>query len=251
MKNVAVNDMVPIQRVPIYYKRLFGKETDLDEVLTFVDHILRETGTIATKRIFMRAKIKDRKVGIPCGTYAIQSVTSATPFQWYTHEVHNLKDQSFLLNYIVPHPMYNGYALDINTIEPEKPFICEEDQMPIGSPKGNYVDFEHMGDHLKFNITDECVDVIMRVIQMDKDGFPYITDKVAMAFAYWLNFVDVQRMRFKKLADASMLAEAKELADNHISKARTPEAVTKNEMNDLLNVMQSMNRKTYNLPYGR
>lgn len=251
MKNVAIHDLVPIQRVPIYYKRLFGKETDLEEVLTFVDHILRETGTIARKKLFIRAKVTDRKIGLPCGTYSVDSVTTSKPFQWYTPTLHDPSSESFLLNYIVPHHMYNGYSLDINTIEATAPFICEEDQMPVGSPKGNYVDYEHLGDQLKFNFTDECVDVVVRVIQTDQDGYPFITDKAAIAFAYWLNFVDVQRMRFKKMADASMLAEAQELAHQHIARARTPEAVSKNEMNDLLNVMTNMNRKSYNLPFGR
>lgn len=251
MKNVAINDLVPIQRVLLYYKRLFGKEATMDEVLTFADHILRETGTIARKTLFIRAKIKDCKIGLPCGTYAVDSVTESKPFQWNSPEQFDLEGQSALINYIVPHPMYNGYSLDINTVEPTKPVILPEDQMPVNAPVGKYLDYEHCGDHLKFNVDGICVDVIVRVIQVDSDGYPYVSDKTAMAFAYWLNFTAVQRLYFSKMADANMLEMADEMYRRNAAKARTPEAVSKNEMDDLMNVLTSMNRKFYDLPYGR
>jgi hypothetical protein len=251
MKNVAVNDLVPIQRVLLYYKQLFGKDSNLSEVLTFADHILRETGTIARKKLFIRVKIKDRMVGLPCGTFAVESVTNSKPFQWNTHNEVDQEERSILVNYIVPHPMYNGFSLDINTIEDTGIFICPNDQAPIQSPEGDYVDFEHNGDHLKFNIDKTYVDVVVRIIAVDKDGYPFMTDKAAMAFAYFINLVHTQRLFFSKMADRSMLEVAQEMYGKHVSKARVPEAVTKNEMDAMMNVLTSMNRKFYNLPYGR
>ncbi len=251
MKNASVNDFVPIQRVLLYYKSLFGKETTLDQVLIFADHILRETGTIGRKKLFMRAIIKNRKIGLPCGTFAVDSVNYSKPFQWDSRDQSDIVNESILVNYIVPHPMYNGYSLDINAVETSKPMILPLDQMPVNSPVGNYIDYEHNGDHLKFNEENVSVDIIVRIIQVDKDGYPFMTDKSAMAFAYWLNFVATQRLYFSKMADNSMLQIADELYRVSAAKARTPEAIGKNEMDDIMNVLTSMNRKFYDLPYGR
>jgi hypothetical protein len=251
MKNTAINQKVSIGLVPITYSRLFGEEVAIDQVLAFADHIMRETGTIGNKTMLMRVKVRERKVGLPCGTFAVDSVTYSKPFQWDTPISYDLEGRSALINYIVPHPMYNGYALDINTITDKEPFIAEEDQMPVSAPVGNYVDFEHDGDKLIFNFDNKYVDVVFRIIPLDKDGYPYLTEKAVMAFAYWLNFVNVQRKYFKKQADPNMLQIAEEMAKNHIAKARTPDALSKNEIDSLLNVMTSMNRKFYNTPFGR
>ena len=251
MKNSATNQKVSIGLVPITYSRLFGEEVSMDQVLAFTDHILRETGTIGTKTLFMRVKIKNRRVGLPCGTFAIESVTDSRPYQYDTPMVYNLDDQSALINYIVPHPMYDGFALDINTVSEDLPSISEEDQMPVNSPKGTYVDYEHDGDELIFNMDNVYVDVIFTVIPLDKEGYPYLTEKTVMAFAYWLNFVAVQRRYFKQQADPNMLQIAEEMANKNIAKARTPDALSKNEIDDLLNVLTSMNRKFYRTPFGR
>lgn len=48
-----------------------------------------------------------------------------------------------------------------------------------------------------------------------------------------------------------MLQIAEEMANKHIAKARTPDALSKNEIDDLLNVLTSMNRKFYRTPFGR
>jgi len=95
------------------------------------------------------------------------------------------------------------------------------------------------------------VNILYKGIYADEDGLPYINFKELEAIAAYCVYIYFHKKALSTMdANATSLAQAT-IADwqNKCSAARTPEYVTQNEMNTILDAVSSWNRKAYGRTY--
>jgi hypothetical protein len=86
---------------------------------------------------------------------------------------------------------------------------------------------------------------------LDDDDLPIINDKEAVAIADYIAYTVKYKeaLRNNNQTTFQMAQTIKKQWQIHCDAARVPEYVTQNEMNDLLEVMSSANRKVHGKSY--
>lgn len=116
---------------------------------------------------------------------------------------------------------------------------------------GKYIDYEQDVDRLRFKITGVGVKIVYKGLLLDNNGLPYISNKemsaIARYVAYIKTFKQAMATRDKFLLDTANLH--KQNWDKECSNARTPDSLTQNDMDDIMNAMTSWDRKRYGLSY--
>jgi len=253
--NQANAKLYSINEIPMLYKRLFGGDLDIDDILGVVDGVLIATGTRATKHYLFKGNIVDFELNLPCNVYAIKHVCESAPSSYYAGYT-IMRDSNLLLNYMVDPSgnagAYNVDATSINVIEPEVPAVYEVNKNIFTVPLGIMIPFENDNNCcLSFNHKSLAVDVLYTGTVVDENGYPKVTEKTKIAIAYFMNYIAVRKRFNMKLADANMLNLAMEEKDQKIANARTPDAISQNEEDELFNVMTSSNRKRHNMQHRR
>jgi len=238
------------------YKRLFDKQLDKFLLLETMDHVLRQTGSLAMGAFIYKGKVTDGKICLPCAPMAIRSVSQSRPYQWYQAIFDPLRDtstRSILVNYNLPTiTQYPNTEYVQNQDKDVAVFLDYADTF-MNPPVGLYVNYvwEDRNDVLRFNSVYEGIDidVIYTTMIADKEGFPYVKDSVIDALCYYNHYLDVQKDYFMKRADINMLTVAKNAYEQAVAQGRSPESVSDNQWDRLLEHMTSYNRKVHRHPW--
>lgn len=113
---------------------------------------------------------------------------------------------------------------------------------------GIFAKYERVGDRLYFRQDYRTVHLLYRGQMLDEDGLPYVTDKEIDAIVAFIMFVkarkDAWRLKSKESMQLAAMAEKDwmRLCD----RARTPDHITQNEMDRILDAYTSFNRKRHN-----
>lgn len=116
---------------------------------------------------------------------------------------------------------------------------------------GKYVKFERIGDTIIFDRAYGPIQILYKGVEIDDEGLPYINEKqkdaIACYIAYIQKFKEGMRTHNPNIIQESQLLNQRwlQLCDA----ARVSEYITQNEMNEILDVKTSFNRKIYNKSY--
>lgn len=167
-------------------------------------------------------------VELPCNCDEIEAVTyDFEDWKYVTNDTVNGDYQSqFIENYI------EGRKLYMN------PFYIS----------GKFAKYERVNDTLYFDKDYGSVNILYKGIIVDDDGLPYINEKekdaIACYLAYTKKFKEGLKTHNQLILQESQLLEQRwyKLCDA----ARVPQRINQNEMNEILDVKTSWNRKIFN-----
>lgn len=243
-----------IQEVPMLTKRMFGVEIDFYEMLELSREVLRQTGGLVIHPFLYKAKVQNFTLELPCNVVSIEHVSHSKPFQWYGGLIFN-QNVNALVNYRVDQSgnqgIYNPDATSINELGPDETNALYEINKNIFTrPLGLMIDHRNEGNKcLKFNHKEIDVDVLYNGVVLDSDGYPMIHDKSAEALAAYMNHIEVRKKFFMRQASADQEQIARMDRNLAIAHARTPNSLSQNEIDMLLNSMTSSNRKKHNIQF--
>lgn len=208
---------------------LYGLELDSDDFEEVGLIAWNKIGNKQTKLHQYRTEIcSDLSVELPCNCDFIVAVTYDYE-DWQTTTNHTINgdfNSSIIENYIEGSKMYKNpmYA------------------------SGKYAKYEQIGDTLYFDRDYGHVNILYRGVVLDEDGLPYLNQKevsaIACYCAYTKKFKEAWATNNANLMQMSAALEQKwfKLCDA----ARVPESLSQNEMNEILDVRSSWNRKLFN-----
>ena len=211
-------------------------DVDINDMDTLIEIGLIAYGFIGNKSTQLKAEIvnvnKNGLVKLPCKVDLIEAITYPNVEDWnYTSNVKNFGD-------------FNSFNIE-QYIERSKRSI---DPLYIS---GHYVKYRREGDYIYVNEPIEQVCVLYHTEQLDEDDLPLINDKEAIAIADYIAYTIKYKEALKSNNQAvfQMAQTIKKQWMIHCDAARVPEYVSQNEVNDLLDVMSSHNRKVHGRSY--
>ena len=211
-------------------------DVDINDMDTLIEIGLIAYGFIGNKSTQLKAEIvnvnKNGLVKLPCKVDLIEAITYPKVEDWnYTSNVKNFGD-------------FNSFNVE-QYIERSKQSI---DPLYIS---GHYVKYRREGDYIYVNEPIEQVCVLYHTEQLDEDDLPLINDKEAIAIADYIAYTIKYKEALKSNNQAvfQMAQTIKKQWLIHCDAARVPEYVSQNEVNDLLDVMSSHNRKVHGRSY--
>lgn len=116
---------------------------------------------------------------------------------------------------------------------------------------GKLVHYYEQDDKIYFTEVYSEVNILYKGIYMDEDGLPLLNDKEVLAIATYCAYVHL----FKKglmTKDQATIQLAQILKKEWLracDQARISDYISQNQMNDILDVMTSWDRKVYNISY--
>ena len=208
-------------------------DIDINDMDTLIEIGLIAHNAIGNKNTSLKAEIVsvDQKSGlvkVPCKADLIEAITYPNAEDWsYTSNVKN-------------HGDYNTLNIE-QYIEKSKQSV---DPLYIS---GRFVKYRREGNYIYVNDKVEQVCVLYHTEQLDEDDLPLINDKEALAIADYIAYTIKYKeaLRSNNQAVFQMAQIIKKQWQIHCDAARVPEYVNQNEMNDLLEVMSSANRKVH------
>ena len=129
-----------------------------------------------------------------------------------------------------------------------------EGQKTNASPlytSGQFVKYERVGNKLYFDRNYGTVNILYKGIILDDEGLPELSDKEVMAIATYVAYVQ----KFKQgimTNNPNIIQLANVLKSDwlrYCDAARVPDYINQNDMNEILNIKTSWDRKTYNKSY--
>lgn len=124
------------------------------------------------------------------------------------------------------------------------------DDSPYGLP-GKLADYEQIGNKLYFRHNHGRINVLYKSVELDEDDLPLINEKESYAIATYIAYTEKFKQGLAQnngniinLAN-TLKAEWLRACDN----ARTPESVSQNEMDAVLDAKTRWDRKIYNKSY--
>lgn len=245
------HNLLSVKTIPGEYKRLFGRDADLFDVIELLPIVLRQTQAVPKKHIFIQDKIKDFKIITPCVYYSVKYATTPGCAPWRN-----------TLQYLVENNMGMRINMDIQEWQNSmaeangdvvvnqipSPAIEVNSNFPM-SPTGTYIDFIQRGNFLEFPVTNIEVNILLSVLQVDKEGYPLVTEKVITAMSYFMNMIWCQKKYYAGNLQKYVFDDAKADYDLHAGHALVPDFMSDNEMNDIMNALATYNRHSVNQPF--
>ena len=210
-------------------------DIDINDMDTLIEIGLVAYNFIGNKNTHLKSEIVDVKNGlvkIPCNADLIEAVTYPNEEDWnYTSNIKNYGDID---------------SLNIEQyIEKSKQNI---DPLYIS---GRLIKYRKEGNYIYVSDKIDKVCILYYTEQLDEDDLPLINDKEAIAIADYIAYT-IKYKEALRSNNASVFQMAQTIKSQwliHCDAARVPEYVNQNEMNDLLEVMSSYNKKVHGRSY--
>lgn len=208
-------------------------DIDINDMDTLIEIGLIAHNAIGNKNTSLKAEIVsvDQKSGlvkVPCKADLIEAITYP-----------NAEDWSYISN-------VKNYG-DYNTLNIEQYIEKSKQSVDPLYISGRFIKYRREGNYIYVNDKVEQVCVLYHTEQLDEDDLPLINDKEALAIADYIAYTIKYKeaLRSNNQAVFQMAQTIKKQWQIHCDAARVPEYVNQNEMNDLLEVMSSANRKVH------
>ena len=212
-------------------------DIDINDMDTLIEIGLVAYNFIGNKNTHLSAEIVnvDPRTGIvklPCKADLVEALTYPSGEDWnYTSNTKNFGD-------------FNSLNIE-QYIEKSKQ---STDPLYIS---GKFVKYRREGNYIYVNEKIDSVCVLYHTETLDEDDLPLINDKEAVAIADYIAYTIKYKeaLRSNNSAVFQMAQAIKRQWLIHCDAARVPEYVSQNEMNDLLEVFSSHNRKVHGRSY--
>lgn len=212
-------------------------DVDINDMDTLIEVGLIAYNFIGNKNTHLSYEIVsvDPRTGIvklPCKADLVEAITYPNIEDWnYTSNIKNFGD-------------FNSLNVE-QYIEKSKQSV---DPLYIS---GRLVNYRREGNYIYVTEKVDSVCVLYHTESLDEDDLPLINDKEAVAIADYIAYTVKYKeaLRTNNSAVFQMAQTIKKQWQIHCEAARVPEYVSQNEMNDLLEVLSSHNRKVHGRSY--
>ena len=210
-------------------------DIDINDMDTLIEIGLVAYNFIGNKNTHLKSEIVDVKNGlvkIPCNADLIEAVTYPNEEDWnYTSNIKNYGDvDSLNIEQYIEKSKQNTDPLYIN---------------------GRLIKYRKEGNYIYVSDKIDKVCILYHTEQLDEDDLPLINDKEAIAIADYIAYT-VKYKEAIRTNNSSVFQIAQTIKRSwltHCDAARVPEYVNQNEMNDLLDIISSHNRKVHGRSY--
>lgn len=116
---------------------------------------------------------------------------------------------------------------------------------------GKLVGYRELGDKIYFKDKYPEINILYKGIYADEDGLPYINHKEANAIATYCAYAEMFKrgLMTKDSGTIQLAAMLKKEWLRACDQARVPDYISQNQMDEVLNIMSSWDRKVYNQSY--
>lgn len=210
-------------------------DIDINDMDTLIEIGLIAYGFIGNKNTHLASQIVEVKNGIvklPCKADLVEAITSPQIEDWsYTSNVKNYGD--------------------FNTLNVEQYIERAKHVVDPLYISGRLIKYRREGDYIYVTEPVQEVCVLYHTENLDEDDLPRINDKEAIAIADYIAYTVKYKeaLRTNNSTTFQLAQTIKKQWLIHCDAARVPEYVNQNEMNDLLEVMSSSNRKVHGRSY--
>lgn len=212
-------------------------DVDINDMDTLIEIGLVAYNFIGNKNTHLEAEIvnvdsKSGLVKLPCKADLVEAITYPNVEDWnYTSNTKNFGD-------------FNSLNIE-QYIEKSKHSI---DPLYLS---GKLVKYRREGNYIYVTEPISQVCILYHSEQLDDDDLPLINDKEAVAIADYIAYTIKYKeaLRSNNSAVFQMAQTIKKQWLMHCDAARVPEYVGQNEMNDLLEIASSHNRKVHGRSY--
>ena len=210
-------------------------DIDINDMDTLIEIGLIAYGFIGNKNTHLTAQIVEVKNGIvklPCKADLVEAITSPQIEDWsYTSNVKNYGD--------------------FNTLNVEQYIERAKHVVDPLYVSGRLIKYRREGDYIYVTEPVQEVCVLYHTENLDEDDLPRINDKEAIAIADYIAYTVKYKeaLRNNNSTTFQLAQTIKKQWLINCDAARVPEYVNQNEMNDLLEVMSSSNRKVHGRSY--
>ena len=171
-------------------------------------------------------------VNLPCKADLVEAITYPKIEDWnYTSNTKNFGD--------------------FNTLNVEQYIEKSKQSVDPLYVSGRLIKYRREGNYIYVNEKVDVVCVLYHVEQLDEEDLPLINDKEAIAIAdyiaYTIKYKEALRSNNSNVFQMAQTIKKQWLL--HCDAARVPEYVNQNEMNDLLEIASSHNRKVHGRSY--
>ena len=212
-------------------------DIDINDMDSLIEIGLVAYNFIGNKNTKLRAEIvnvdpRSGLIKLPCDADLIEAITYPNLEDWsYTSNVKNFGD--------------------INTLNIEQYIERSKRSVDPLYISGRFVKYRREGNYIYVTDKVESVCVLYHTEQLDEEDLPLINDKEAIAIADYIAYTVKYKeaLRSNNQVVFQMAQSIKKQWLIHCDAARVPEYVSQNEMNDLLEVTSSHNRKVHGRSY--
>lgn len=210
-------------------------DIDINDMDTLIEIGLVAYNFIGNKNTHLKSEIVDVKNGlvkIPCNADLIEAVTYPNEEDWnYTSNIKNYGDiDSLNIEQYIEKSKQNTDPLYIS---------------------GRLIKYRKEGNYIYVSDKIDKVCILYHTEQLDEDDLPLINDKEAIAIADYIAYT-IKYKEAIRTNNSSVFQIAQTIKRSwliHCDAARVPEYVNQNEMNDLLDITSSHNRKVHRRSY--
>ena len=210
-------------------------DIDINDMDTLIEIGLIAYNFIGNKNTHLKSEIVDVKNGlvkIPCKADLIEAITCPNEEDWnYTSNIKNYGD--------------------IDTLNIEQYIEKSKQNIDPLYISGRLIKYRREGNYIYVNDNIDKVCILYHTEQLDNDDLPMINDKEAIAIADYIAYT-VKYKEAIRTNNSSVFQIAQTIKRSwliHCDAARVPEYVNQNEMNDLLEITSSHNRKVHGRSY--
>lgn len=212
-------------------------DVDINDMDTLIEIGLVAYNFIGNKNTQLKAEIVNVNptsglVKLPCQADLVEAVTCPNIEDWsYTNNVNNFGD--------------------VDTLNIEQYIEKSKQAVDPLYISGRLVKYRREGNYIYVNEPISQVCVLYHFEQLDDDDLPLINDKEAVAIADYIAYTIKYKeaLRSNNSAVFQMAQTIKKQWQIHCDAARVPEYVGQNEMNDLLEIASTHNRKVHGRSY--
>lgn len=212
-------------------------DIDINDMDTLIEIGLVAYNFIGNKHTHLKSEIVnvDKKSGLvklPCKVDLIEAITYPNVEDWNTTS--NVKNFG-----------------DFNSLNIEQYIEKAKQTTDPLYVSGKLVKYRREGNYIYVNENLDKVCILYHTEVLDEDDLPFINDKEAIAIADYIAYTIKYKeaLRSNNPIAFQMAQTIKRQWLIHCDAARVPEYVDQNEMNDLLDVMSSCNRKVHGKSY--
>lgn len=212
-------------------------DIDINDMDTLIEIGLVAYNFIGNKNTQLKSEIanvdpKSGLVKLPCKADLVEAITYPSAEDWsYTSNTKNFGD--------------------FNTLNVEQYIERAKQSTDPLYMSGRLVKYRREGNYIYVSDRVDQVSVLYHVEALDEEDLPLINDKEAVAIADYIAYTVKYKeaLRSNNSAVFQMAQNIKRQWLIHCDAARVPEYVNQNEMNDLLEIASSHNRKVHGRSY--
>lgn len=208
-------------------------DIDINDMDTLIEigliayNFIGNKSTHLTKEI-VNVDMRTGMVKLPCKADLVEAITYPQMEDWSITS--NIKNYG-----------------DFNTLNVEQYIEQSKQSTDPLYVSGHLVKFRREGNYIYVNEKVDTVCVLYHTEQLDEEDLPLINDKEAIAIADYIAYT-VKYKEALRSNNANVFQMAQYIKKQwliHCDAARVPEYISQNEMNDLLEVTSSYNRKVH------